>query len=762
MLYWAASETPPAEESLRRLRSSDLVILLVAHRYGTVRPPSLKSVTELEIDEAVRRGIPILAFVVDPAHPWPPDQIDTDPGTRELLAQFTGKVRDWVVVNTFSSPESLELAITRALAVYVSRHRQADLPPYARQRMVEVSRPESLRFAPDAVIQIGQAPDGAPLLVLVDRSISFENELDGIAAKLRRHADAPIIGEIRSQLNQAAADLAAKHGIHQGEVEGKDATFYVPEETLTELMPPSLFPLILTEMRMGRSFRSARPDISSPAVMRLAVRNSPSSEKATHYRPVQEVTRDPDLFRDSVPSLNASTIIPPFEPRPAAPSAPPPPSAHFRPRWRRGRKELEEGQSGESAAPPPPYAVSGPSAPFAPPPPYAVSAPSAPSAPLAPPPPYAPSGPSALFAPSAPSTPFAPIPDLYVPNPYSGTLDPAAPTSPGLAGQEAERVFSYAGRNRFLCVSLDTTPVAWSGGWSGGLGSWSAEPRLVIGRRFIEEGLERLHGVRYVLEAPYPAGALVDTAQQEPFRRKRADSLATMDAYLLDRLTHKIIVPRSAVMDFVLEVVDEAADLHARGRVHGDIKPNNILLSRGDVTLIDNGELSVGDVSHTVTLDWSPAEQLLLQPISFTADVHCLGLLLLHVLDASLLGREATYRLPGGEVARVLDNPVVYISPYNDSVPEATRRHWCDLIEKALRTDPGERWPSAREMGDAMRDILRVANLSGSVEVTEPLRYESALIEGENGDLLAAWVIAGQNHRKNTEDPPPVTFTPSS
>jgi hypothetical protein len=90
----------------------------------------------------------------------------------------------------------------------------------------------------------------------------------------------------------------------------------------------------------------------------------------------------------------------------------------------------------------------------------------------------------------------------------------------------------------------------------------------------------------------------------------------------------------------------------------------------------------------------------------------------------------------------------------------ATRRHWCDLIEKALRTDPGERWASAQEMGDAMRDILSVANLSGSVEVTEPLRYDPALIEDENGDLMAAWVIAG--HRKNTGDPPPVTFTPSS
>jgi hypothetical protein len=66
MLYRAASETPPAEESLQRLRSSELVILLIAHRYGTVRSPSLKSVTELEVDEALSRGIPILGFVIDP------------------------------------------------------------------------------------------------------------------------------------------------------------------------------------------------------------------------------------------------------------------------------------------------------------------------------------------------------------------------------------------------------------------------------------------------------------------------------------------------------------------------------------------------------------------------------------------------------------------------------------------------------------------------------------------------------------------------
>jgi hypothetical protein len=558
MLYWTASETPPAEESLAAaavLGSRDPADRPPV-RDGAAAIPQVRHGTRNRRGRESRNSDPRLCR--GPDAPVAPDQIDTDPSARDLLAQFTRKVRDCVTVNTFSSPESLELAITRALAVYVSRHREANLPPFARQRMVEVSRPESLRFAPDAVIQIGRAPDGAPLLLLVDRSISFENELYGIAAKLRRHAEAPIIDEIRSRLNQAAADLAATHGIHQGEVEGSDATFYVPKETLTELMPPNLFPLILAEMRTGRSFRSARPDISSPAV----IRNSGSNRDVAHSGPVREVTRDPDVFRDSLPDLHAATL------------------------------------SHEHAAT------------------LSHELPSAvPTAPVADP--YVPGPGVPAPLPVPPTSPvFAGRPSACFPTPDGTGFSASAsipPQSPGAADGAAVPARRARGHRGWSSAAGSSRK-----GWSGctASGTYWRRPTL-LRRSWTRPTKSRSGGSERTPSPPWPPPSL-------------------------KRLTHKIIVPRSAVMDFVLEVVDEVAGLHARGQVHGDIKPNNILLSRGDSMLIDNGELSVGDICPTVTLDWSPAEQLLHQPISFTADVYCLGLLLLHVLDASLLGREAT------------------------------------------------------------------------------------------------------------------------
>ena len=34
MLFWPAEDSPPLDASIRRVRSSDLLILLTAHRYG--------------------------------------------------------------------------------------------------------------------------------------------------------------------------------------------------------------------------------------------------------------------------------------------------------------------------------------------------------------------------------------------------------------------------------------------------------------------------------------------------------------------------------------------------------------------------------------------------------------------------------------------------------------------------------------------------------------------------------------------------------
>jgi serine/threonine protein kinase len=84
--------------------------------------------------------------------------------------------------------------------------------------------------------------------------------------------------------------------------------------------------------------------------------------------------------------------------------------------------------------------------------------------------------------------------------------------------------------------------------------------------------------------------------------------------------------------------------MHDRQEIHGDIKPSNTLISRNGKTLIDEGSLGVGDISPTVTLGWSPGEQLLRQPLSCAADIFPLGQMLLYILDGEQLGKDVRYR----------------------------------------------------------------------------------------------------------------------
>src|SRR5262245_8016669 len=65
MLYWPADERRPLDVCLQRIRASDLVILILAHRYGFVPKESSYSITELEFRAAQDGGIPVLGFLVD-------------------------------------------------------------------------------------------------------------------------------------------------------------------------------------------------------------------------------------------------------------------------------------------------------------------------------------------------------------------------------------------------------------------------------------------------------------------------------------------------------------------------------------------------------------------------------------------------------------------------------------------------------------------------------------------------------------------------
>jgi hypothetical protein len=162
------------------------------------------------------------------------------------------------------------------------------------------------------------------------------------------------------------------------------------------------------------------------------------------------------------------------------------------------------------------------------------------------------------------------------------------------------------------------------------------------------------------------------------------------------------VEPRRAagIVDQVGSALDAA---HARGLVHRDIKPANVLLGSGDHAYLTDFGLTKHLGSSAAlsrsgqwvgTLGYVAPEQIRGERIDARADVYALGCVLFH----SLTG-QAPY-LRETEEATLwshLHDPPPPASMLTEGVPEA----FDAVIERALAKDPGERFPSAGDLGRA-------------------------------------------------------------
>jgi hypothetical protein len=68
---WRAAATAPRQFSADRLEGCNLCILLVGFRRGTIPEGKTRSITQIEYDEAIRRGVDVLPFLLEDSAPWP-------------------------------------------------------------------------------------------------------------------------------------------------------------------------------------------------------------------------------------------------------------------------------------------------------------------------------------------------------------------------------------------------------------------------------------------------------------------------------------------------------------------------------------------------------------------------------------------------------------------------------------------------------------------------------------------------------------------
>lgn len=137
---WSPNDRPSVSECKKNVESCQILVVLIAHRYGWV--PSTeeggdgrKSITWLEYEHARAKGLEVIPFIVEEDAPWPADLIEAleNPVSLEPLKSFKQTVGSRLA-GFFSDPRSLEgstvaIALNRAAEQLAGPAMKSDSAP---------------------------------------------------------------------------------------------------------------------------------------------------------------------------------------------------------------------------------------------------------------------------------------------------------------------------------------------------------------------------------------------------------------------------------------------------------------------------------------------------------------------------------------------------------------------------------------------------------------------------------------------------------
>jgi hypothetical protein len=131
MEQYIAEGGKPVERCKADVRAADAYVIIVAWRYGyvpgrTAATPDNRSITEIELAEAQAKGKPVLAFLLDPEAPWPPNRVDAmggAPGGGEDVSRLRAQLGTDYLAGIFRSPDDLASQVAAAVSAQgLTRH----------------------------------------------------------------------------------------------------------------------------------------------------------------------------------------------------------------------------------------------------------------------------------------------------------------------------------------------------------------------------------------------------------------------------------------------------------------------------------------------------------------------------------------------------------------------------------------------------------------------------------------------------------------
>ena len=161
-------------------------------------------------------------------------------------------------------------------------------------------------------------------------------------------------------------------------------------------------------------------------------------------------------------------------------------------------------------------------------------------------------------------------------------------------------------------------------------------------------------------------------------------------------------LPPQRATEIAIAIADGLAFAHARGIVHRDVKPQNVLLGRdGSVKVTDFGIARSADSGLTQTgtvlgtSSYLSPEQASGQAVTETADVYSLGVVLYELLDGEV-------PFPGGNQVVVALRQATEAPPALRGVPPRLAA----AVSRALAKDPARRFASMAEFATELRACL--------------------------------------------------------
>jgi serine/threonine-protein kinase len=177
---------------------------------------------------------------------------------------------------------------------------------------------------------------------------------------------------------------------------------------------------------------------------------------------------------------------------------------------------------------------------------------------------------------------------------------------------------------------------------------------------------------------------------------------------LKDQLRRAPITPPRAVA-FGGQILAGLAHAHAQNIIHRDIKPANLIFSEAtgmddQLRIVDFGLAKVADFSAVSndaiivgTPDYMSPEQAQGKPATVRSDIYAVGVVLFEMLSGQKpFGGESTLQVIRDRAEQVAPS-VRLTSETADISPELDR-----IVQRAMATDPDDRFESALEFGEAL------------------------------------------------------------